>query len=140
MQFHAARNQAMQFCAARNQTNQWRHRNETVTQLFQESTQNASTLASCSIRVAPFGDWEIWFQITLTGPKIFVWPVGYFLAIFQDRLAPCKNQIWPPWVLSEKPYVFTFLTNWLQIFTKFLYFEGFRLQNFVRILRFSELI
>jgi len=31
MQFHAARNQAMQFCAARNQTNQWRHRNETVT-------------------------------------------------------------------------------------------------------------
>jgi len=33
MQFHAARNQAMQFCAARNQTNQWRHRNETVTLL-----------------------------------------------------------------------------------------------------------
>jgi len=33
MQFHAARNQAMQFCAARNQTNQWRHRNETVTEL-----------------------------------------------------------------------------------------------------------
>jgi len=31
MQFCAARNQAMQFCAARNQTNQWRHRNETVT-------------------------------------------------------------------------------------------------------------
>jgi len=31
MQFHAARNQAMQFCAAHNQTNQWRHRNETVT-------------------------------------------------------------------------------------------------------------
>jgi len=27
----------------------------------------------------------------------------------------------------------------LQIFTKFLYFEGFWLQNFVRILRVSEL-
>jgi len=35
MQFHAARNQAMQFCAARNQTNQWRHRNETVTKSWQ---------------------------------------------------------------------------------------------------------
>jgi len=22
--------------------------------------------------------WEIWFQITLTGPKIFVWPFGFF--------------------------------------------------------------
>jgi len=38
MQFHAARNQAMQFCAARNQTNQWRHRNETVTMLTQYSS------------------------------------------------------------------------------------------------------
>jgi len=28
----------------------------------------------------------------------------------------------------------------LQIFTKFQYFDGFRLQNFVRILRFSELM
>jgi len=37
MQFHAARNQAMQFCAARNQTNQWRHRNETVTLTMEEN-------------------------------------------------------------------------------------------------------
>jgi len=28
----------------------------------------------------------------------------------------------------------------LQILTKFLYFEGFRLQNYVRILRVPELI
>jgi len=28
----------------------------------------------------------------------------------------------------------------LQIFTKFLYFEGFRLQHFVRILGVSELM
>ena len=34
---------------------------------------------------------EIWSQITLSGPKIFVWPFGSFLALFQDRLAPCKN-------------------------------------------------
>ena len=30
-------------------------------------------------------------QITLAGPKIFVWPFGSFLAFFQDRLTPCKN-------------------------------------------------
>jgi len=47
MQFHAARNQAMQFCAARNQTNQWRHRNETVT----ESAQNGTTAYVSECRV-----------------------------------------------------------------------------------------
>jgi len=44
MQFHAARNQAMQFCAARNQTNQWRHRNETVT--FASSDVESARIAS----------------------------------------------------------------------------------------------
>jgi len=39
------------------------------------------------------------------------WPQIFRLALFQDRLAPCKNYIWPPWVLSEKPYFFTFLTD-----------------------------
>jgi len=32
------------------------------------------------------------------------------------------------------------LTNGLQIFTKFLNIEGFRLENFVGILRVSELM
>jgi len=30
-------------------------------------------------------------QITVTGRKIFIWPFGSFLALFQDRLDPCKN-------------------------------------------------
>ena len=77
---------------------------------------------------------EIWSQMILAGSTIFIWPFS------RTRLASCKNQIWPPWVLSDKPYFFTFLTNWLQIFTKFLKFEGFQLQNCVRILRDSELI
>jgi len=48
---------------------------------------------------------EIWSQITLAGPKIFVWP---FCRI---DLAPAKIKIWPTWVLSQKPYFFTVLTQ-----------------------------
>jgi len=58
-------------------------------------------------------------------PQNFRLAFGSFWTLFLNGLAPCKNWIWPPWVLSEKPYFFTFLTNSLQIFTKFLYFEGF---------------
>ena len=67
------------------------------------------------------------------GPLAPSWPFS------RMDLPPCKKYVWTLCVLSEKPYFFTFLTKWMQIFAKFLYFEGFRLQSFVRILKFFEL-
>ena len=101
--------------------------------------------ASCSIRVARLAllgqIWEFWFPITLVGPKVFVWPFGSFLAIFQDRFGSLQELgltvLGSAW---ETIYFHFFDKLYLQIFTKFSYFEGFRLQNFVRIFRFSELM
>jgi len=75
---------------------------------------------------------EIWSQIALVGPKIFVWPFGTYLAVFQvwfsllQKLDPANLD--PVWETI-------FFTNGLQIFNKFLNVEGFRLQNFIRSFR-----
>ena len=73
-------------------------------------------------------------------PNNTCWPQKCPLTLFQDRLDLLQD--WDLTILSPvwEIIFFHFLTNWWQTFTKFLYFEGFRLQNFVRILRVSELI
>ena len=81
---------------------------------------------------------DIWSQITLAGPKILVWPFDYFLALFQDRFGPLQKldltTLGPVW----ETIFFHILTDWLQIFTKFLIIEGFRLENIVKSPRVSD--
>jgi len=73
-------------------------------------------------------------------PQNFRLTLWFFFGPFPGKTGPLQVLDLTTLCTVRETILFHILTNRLQIFTKFLYFEGFRSQNYVRILRVSQLM